>query len=119
VVYIFRTDRQFTYHEYIEGDNTKHDEQDIELLGTSLLQDTANAPKGIQLTNHNVSCSRVHPVTDIQPAAEGSSDFKINPYADGVDPVNEFHKYTIAWVPGGTQYAFDGTVMDGPTQFCE
>ncbi|WVQ93351.1 hypothetical protein IAU59_000419 [Kwoniella sp. CBS 9459] len=88
---------------YTEDEGVGRDEQDIEMLGQSLLteSDTGVEP-GIQLTNWD-------------PTAAGENDFGIVPFTS--DPTAAYHNYTIAWVPGGTKYYFDGAMLDSPAKY--
>ncbi|WVF65705.1 hypothetical protein IAT40_000436 [Kwoniella sp. CBS 6097] len=88
---------------YTEDEGVGRDEQDIEMLGQSLLtkSDTGVDP-GIQLTNWD-------------PTAAGQNDFGIVPFTS--DPTVAFHNYTIAWVPGGTKYYFDGAALTSPAKY--
>ncbi|OCF31351.1 hypothetical protein I316_06956 [Kwoniella heveanensis BCC8398] len=88
---------------YIGNEDVGRDEQDIEMLGQSLLTESeTGVDPGIQLTNWS-------------PTAAGENDFGIVPFT--ADPTAAYHNYTIAWIPGGTKYYFDGAMLTSPAQY--
>ncbi|WVQ81539.1 hypothetical protein IAT38_003663 [Cryptococcus sp. DSM 104549] len=87
---------------YTQDEGTGRDEQDIEMLGQSLMtkSDTGVEP-GIQLTNWDPSGS--------------GNDFLITPFT--ADPTTSYHNYTVGWLSGGTKYYFDGQELDSPSKY--
>jgi len=70
-----------------------HDEQDIEILGQSIKKPMPNGtPAGIQLTNWDVSESRLWlDIVNEQPS-QSKNDNRIVPFP--TDPTAAFHNYT-------------------------
>ncbi|WVQ81353.1 hypothetical protein IAT38_003476 [Cryptococcus sp. DSM 104549] len=89
----------FTYTNNLD---TGRDEQDIEMLGQSLMtkSDTGKEP-GIRLTNWDPSWS--------------GTATTVSPFT--TDPSTSYHNYTVGWLSGGTKYYLDGKVLDGPTKW--
>ncbi|ODO01647.1 hypothetical protein I350_06471 [Cryptococcus amylolentus CBS 6273] len=88
---------------YTQSTDVGNDEQDIEMLGQSLLSSASNgAEPGIQLTNWD-------------PTNAGENEEKSTAFPD--DPTTAYHNYTIGWLPGGTKYYYDGQELEGPSKY--
>ncbi|ORX34192.1 concanavalin A-like lectin/glucanase domain-containing protein [Kockovaella imperatae] len=84
---------------------TGNDEQDIEVIGQTIFDRGDNGtPAGVQLTNW-----------DPNDSSNTVNDNVILPFPE--DPTTSYHNYTIAWLPSGTKYYFDGGPLDSPTKY--
>ncbi|WRT68897.1 uncharacterized protein IL334_005879 [Kwoniella shivajii] len=89
----------FTY----TSDSSKYgDEQDVEILSTSILTSTNGVPPGVQLTNYD-------------PANTGNNDAVIDPFPN--NPTTGYNDYTIGWLKGGTKYFYNAKVLNSPTKY--
>ncbi|ODO01646.1 hypothetical protein I350_06470 [Cryptococcus amylolentus CBS 6273] len=81
---------------YTQSTDVGSDEQDIEMLGQSLLTPgPIGVDPGIQLTNWN-------------PTNASESEETTTPFPN--DSTTSYHNYTIGWLPGGTKYYYDASV---------
>ncbi|ODN74718.1 hypothetical protein L202_07047 [Cryptococcus amylolentus CBS 6039] len=88
---------------YTQSTDVGSDEQDIEMLGQSLLTPgPIGVDPGIQLTNWN-------------PTNASESEETTTPFPN--DPTTSYHNYTIGWLPGGTKYYYDGQELNSPSKY--
>ncbi|KAJ9118467.1 hypothetical protein QFC24_006115 [Naganishia onofrii] len=87
------------------------DEQDIEMLGASMLQATSLQPAGIQMINYDPQ--------------NGAKAYSSQAFPAGIDPSKAFHTYSIAWYPTSsdsneprrTEMRLDGNIINSPQYF--